>query len=453
MREDLPLLFPTPTELILWDVVEEHLQQAEFLLGHWRASLTSHVQCLDDLSGGVEHRLRAHLAGLAVGGSTVAERLLYPDSGETPGSQVTTIAALGMLETGSRDSWRELFDVLAFTQEEEQRRAIIRAIAMFEAPTLDSVLLDAFERARSPRAKAALLEALAERCIDPGDALEACFDMTYGPLRVAAVKAVGRAGRRELLPLIEEHMEDGESSLGDAALEAGLFLGSGRAWTSCLARASSGGRSGARALLGIAVLGGRGEHEVVHAALEDEQTRCDALWALGFTGTVDSVERCLPHLDDLDARCARLAAEAVAATTGLEWTADEDFQEEPPEEGDLPGTELDHGCLEGGRLPDATHLLPLPRPEAFSAWWEANRSGFEQSKRYLGGEVRTAACLLEALRTAPMRRRHGLALELALRTGGRRHVATGAFTAKQLRQIEELDGLQEGELGNRFGES
>ena len=102
MREDLPLLVPTPTELILWDVAKEHLQQAETLIEHRRASLASHVQCLDDLSNGVERRLRAHVTGLAVGGSAVAEKLLYPDSGETPGTQVTTLVALAMLETGSR---------------------------------------------------------------------------------------------------------------------------------------------------------------------------------------------------------------------------------------------------------------------------------------------------------------------------------------------------------------
>ena len=69
---------PMPEDLILWDVVEEHLDEAAFLWTQWERGLQSPLYKLHELRDRVEERMLAHLDGLVVGGEAVAQRLLYP---------------------------------------------------------------------------------------------------------------------------------------------------------------------------------------------------------------------------------------------------------------------------------------------------------------------------------------------------------------------------------------
>jgi hypothetical protein len=82
-----------------------------------------------------------------------------------------------------------------------------------------------------------------------------------------------------------------------------------------------------------------------------------------------------------------------------------------------------------------------PEPEPISRWWQANRDRFDPTRRYLGGELLTTRVLLDALWHAPARRRHLLARELELRTGGAAAVETHQFHHVQARQLEHLPEL------------
>src|SRR6186713_3314527 len=63
---------------ILWDIYEEHLDEAAFLLTQWEDAMKSAVYALPDVIVGPEERLAAHLDALVVGGKPVAEKLLFP---------------------------------------------------------------------------------------------------------------------------------------------------------------------------------------------------------------------------------------------------------------------------------------------------------------------------------------------------------------------------------------
>jgi hypothetical protein len=72
------------SELVLWDVVEEHLDEAAFLVGQFERALEHPARLLSELDRYPEGRLRAHVDALAIGGAPVRERLLTrapPDSG------------------------------------------------------------------------------------------------------------------------------------------------------------------------------------------------------------------------------------------------------------------------------------------------------------------------------------------------------------------------------------
>lgn len=98
-------------EQILWDVVEEHLDEAEFLVGQWRSARVSAMYTLEELRDGPEQRLLGHVDGLVVNGPTALERVAWPvvrDGGEPT---LVAAAALALLDSGD-------FAVLTALEEE-----------------------------------------------------------------------------------------------------------------------------------------------------------------------------------------------------------------------------------------------------------------------------------------------------------------------------------------------
>jgi uncharacterized protein (TIGR02270 family) len=485
------MIIPTPPELILWDVVEEHFEEASYQLERWRSSMLSHRYVIDQIHGWLEHSLEAHLAGLVAGGPTAAERLLYPELEDRRTSTRTTVAALALIRSGVRALHYELLDFVTFADNEALRRDLVGACTLCDAPRLETVLGEAFVRARSPREKAALLEVLSALHLEPGAALADCFDTGFDALDLAAVVAAGRSGRLDLAPQVERHLDANDGTTRVEAVEAGLYLGLRSAWARCQELAASRGGDAARALLLLALLGGEKDHAIIHAQLDDDVMRQPALWALGFTGRAAGVDRAILHLESDDARTARLAAEAIATITGFDRFGDERFivgekREEPEEKGKVDSTttamalvvEEDDDTVmtakagveprdeavgarapqeAGGDGPGAslvpagTDALPLLDPYAICDWWEANRHRFATARRYLVGEAYgTPRAVAAALRTSKMRRRHALALELALRSRGRWLVTTNAFSDRQLRQMNALSGLEDGDLVNEY---
>ena len=68
---------------------------------------------------------------------------------------------------------------------------------------------------------------------------------------------------------------------------------------------------------------------------------------------------------------------------------------------------------------------------AITAWWDKACGRFEKGKRYLMGQSFSGPVLLDALETHPMRRRHVLARELAIRIRGQHVISTRAFIPRQ----------------------
>jgi uncharacterized protein (TIGR02270 family) len=88
-------------EQILWDVVEEHLDEAEFLAELWVGARSSGSYTLGELERGPETRLAAHVDGLVVNGPLALERVAWPVIGN-PKSEPFRVAAaaLAMLDSG-----------------------------------------------------------------------------------------------------------------------------------------------------------------------------------------------------------------------------------------------------------------------------------------------------------------------------------------------------------------
>ena len=438
---------PPTADQLLWDVEKEHLREAEFLLELWSSRLFSPHYTLAELASRVELRIEAHLDGLEVGGPLVAEKLLDPLLDEARWPDLATVAALALLRSDAKEPARRVIDALLST-EGEQQEAIALALALAPCPQIDGNLQVQLRKAQTLESKAVLIEVFAARSLDPGPATRELLETGDARVQRAALTAASRIGRREVTDYADQLLTSPDRALRDAAVEAGLTFGSSRAWSECLRLARARDEVHLAAMELAALLGGPAQHEELRARLDDTQAREAVLWVLGFTGTIESGDRCVRHLYSRHERIAKTAAEALAAIGGFSLFATELKQRPAEVEQPIP---LEEDDLDADLVPDGVDLLPLPNGAAVEARWRQVRGGLSTNRRYIEGEVCSPAALVGALESASMRRRHNHARELAIRTAGVRQVTTTSFATRQQRQLRSLTGLDGREMTNDFG--
>jgi uncharacterized protein (TIGR02270 family) len=183
-------------------------------------------------------------------------------------------------------------------------------------------------------------------------------------------------------------------------------------------------------LLGL--LGTERDQTSLYDALTLETTRHEAIFALGFAGTFAAAEAAVQCMRE--PALAQLAAEAFCAITGLDLEAQKllalDAEDAPDEP--IPFEQED---LDADLVPTPDELLPHPDVEGVTRWWRINSGRFRPGERYLRGRPLDLTTLRDALRVESMRRRHALALELAVRTHGRLQLQTCTFSSEQKRQL------------------
>ena len=404
---------------VLADVVEEHFDEAEFLFELWSGTARSPQSNLAELQKTIEPRLIAHLDGLVVGGQTVAEDLLWPalkDDAETPALRAAAAALALLLEPGTAARDR-LIDILRTTGNAALQSGLARAFKVSPRDDLQEPLRLAVYATETPTAQAALLGVLAARRIDPGPILGTLLKRTEPEVLAAALSAAAAAfsERARLRNLVDAQLAHADAPVRDAALRTALIWNLQTGWQACATMARAGSP---QALLFLALLAGPRELRPVLEALSSAERRKAALFALGFSGQGEAVDACLPHLADPDPATAKLAAEAIAGITGLPLY-DEPFtlpDKEEPEGAELPPLEED---LAKDLAQVAHDELPLPNAAEIRKWWSSKRGSLAASQRYVRGLVLSAASAQVALAEGALRRTGPLALEVAIRTGGR----------------------------------
>jgi uncharacterized protein (TIGR02270 family) len=249
----------------------------------------------------------------------------------------------------------------------------------------------------------------------------------------------------------------GHRAVAEAAVETGLIVGCPGAWERCQELATSDIPGSAPLLLLVAILGSPREQKILLDALARKDRRRDVLWALGFGGRRAGADACI----ELMARdeVAGVAGEAFCAITGLDLKVaglvvaaperrgsadDDDHQDDRDDDDD------DEERADVASEPRAEDQLPLPDVAGLRRWWDRERAGFDPEARYIGGRRATFAVLHDALANGPMRRRHALALELAIRTEGRLQVQTRAFVPDQRRRLAAFAALPREAFDGRF---
>jgi len=394
---------------IPWDLYEEHLDEAAFLWGQWERAMDAAHYTIDEVIAGPQSRLRAHLDGLVLGGKLVAEELLMPALEDGDEGKVTA-AAWALLHAEDADHLELVFDALATAEKKETRTALSRAFEHAERPDVADRMRPSLQ-GTPPSVQATIVRVLAAR-LPPrptgqapawGFPLEPFLEARHQELLSAALRALCYAPDPVYAPFVEKALASPYVAVRDAAIEAGLCLGL-RATRAACSKLVARNAPGPRLPLAVLALAGESvDIGVIIRKLDVVSMRRDALWALGFAGTVQAAEAVLSHVDDEET--ARVAGEAFATISGVRISGP--LAEFRPPAHDAPvGDEDDVPVV----LPEDS--LPAPSAKRLLDWWTQAKVRFAPDARYLYGRPLTVETLRAALTIGPTWRRRAWMLEL-----------------------------------------
>jgi uncharacterized protein (TIGR02270 family) len=427
---------------LIWSLVEQSLSEADYLWTQLDESFDTPARSFADVEAWVEPRLLGALDGVRVAGTAAVEPLLR-DSIRDLELGVASVAAyaLSMLsDPGADRVIEQAVREVSYHHGAAYVRGLGRAARVPALHALWERLNDA-----SGSARAVVLDALSFCGQAPDADWKSLLDDAEPRLRAAAASALRFASPLSIERYVHFACDTSDTEARNRALTAGVAAGSGSAWRRCLHYLKAPDRRSGPLLLLAATLGTDRElSRVIEARREPELGR-DAVWALGFAGTVPAIEACLDQMRA--GEHVRVAAEAVCAITGLDLRGEqlsagsgplEDDAELPLEEDDL-----DANLVLGG-----DDLLLAPDVAGVEQWWNRHRVAYAGDQRYLAGRPRTLRGLRSALQHGPTRRRAALALELAARSAGACVVQPLAFCRQQRQALERFAALHPNALQN-----
>jgi len=417
-----------------WDVLELHLDEAAFLWQQWERTLDSPLHLFPDLARGTEWRLRASLSALTAAGRRAADRLLRPAMAGKDLDQVRVAAAV-LLAPGEGQDVEAVLKAYGHGKQ-AHRPAIARALELAGSSEVSLQMLPLLDVA-VPFTLVPAIRLLAFRRAIPEPTLARLLNASDPSVAAAALAAARYAPGIASAPMLEHALRSTPAEQ-EAALVTGLVSGYRSIWGICSDLAGSPGQAGRMARVLLAMGGDDSDLAELIAMLFDPTLTADTLWALGFSGRVAAADACLPWMEVDDGALARLAGEAFAAITGLSLSGPFLRETDPKDEEDGLGHRSDPIDIGLTLAPEAQ--LPLPENVAVASWWEEKRPNFDPTRRYLSGRAFDSSCLIDTLLKGPARRRHMLALELAIRSRGAVQVETRAFASAQLRQLALADG-------------
>ncbi len=409
---------------MLWDIYEQHLEEAAFLWSQWERALVAPDYLLDEVAP-LEERLHAHVDGLVLGEEAPVKRLLLPalESDDPELIRVAGYTLLMRASPGDIGAVRERLE----SADEAALAALQRAMEVLD-PAMLPTWLPSLLQTDAPTLQALGLEVLGFHRMAPAAACQALATHEVPGIAAAALRAAGHC-RIGLTPaMLERALASPSAEVRDAALEVGVLGGHRAAWAACREALQSEFPASSLPLLLLSLRGDDRDLKQLLALLSQKTLRAALLWALGFSGRVACADACLEFLHQKP--FAALAAEAFSAITGLPIQGPYAARSEEVEvEEPIP---LEKEDLDADLVPNPEDDLVQPQADAIRAWWKEARPRMELHRRYLEGQPFSPLRLVEALQSSSMRRRHVLALEVALRSRGAHQMPTRAFVERQL---------------------
>lgn len=412
---------------ILRDIVEEHLEEADFLWHQRRNALGDRVYDLGRLAD-LEERLLAHLDGLllaeADGWNLLKPKLTEGDRGE---AFAAAFVAMASGEAGYRADLTKALD----QAQGPVLEGIAEALRHSSSSEVEHILLSRLGAA-NPCVRAIALDVLSfRRAALDAKQLELSL-LDKDPLVVAAAAtAVGRLRIRPLVSRLEGLLGSENPLVRGVAMRAAFLLGSGQALAHCRTAVNKKTEEATDALILIGLAGQAEDARLLVEAVNQPEFVRHAVSALGWLGYASAVDVLIPLA--ADPKLSRLAADAIARITGLDLEKEQLTATAPtaskPQEG--AGDEDDF-------VEDPDEGLPWPDPAKLATCWKANALRFNKTTRYRHGQPHSRQVLIDILHHGNLLDRHHAAFELALVEPTAPLLETPAFADRQRRELAKL---------------
>lgn len=409
-------------------VVQQHAEEAAHLRNMRSVLATaphvklSHLRRLDD-------RLAAHLDGLAVAGefgSNVCEAAL-----ENPGIGEVFAAAVRAIEEKEERRLDKLFSLVGAMPEAQP--GFISAFGWVSANCLQGTgakLLAAKESLR----RLAGIAACAMHGVDPGAVLTQSVTDAEPQLRARALRAVGELGRRDLLAVCVNALQDADSACRFWATWSAVLLGDrGNALKVLESFVLLPNAFRGRALrLLLKVLDLPSAQKLLKAIAHDPANKRLLIQGAGIAGDAQYLPWLIGQM--ADDKFARLAGESFSMITGLDL-AYLDLERKPPENVEAGPTENPED--ENVDM-DQDDNLPWPDAAKIQAWWQANQAHYPQGVRYFMSEPVSVPHCQKVLREGYQRQRIAAAEYLCLLSSGTILFNTSAPAWRQQRWLGKM---------------
>lgn len=344
----------------LLDVVEEHLEELDFLWEQREGVIFAPDWTLAELAA-LEDRAEAQLDGLRVAELHAVDLARPRLAGEE--TFAATAATFVLMETGLPQLADEVVEALAKAGTPELRDGIRIGLRHSRLADRDRTRLVELSRSRVLELAIAAADVLAFQRIDFA---RSSLDGNEAERAADRELALGVAGRRRELvdeARLRRALADPESSVRSAALRAAAASRCPQLATLCRGVAVADPVAAGEAIAMLGVLGDPMDLELLRAATRDPSRAVAAIEALGALGRVEAVPPLLAMLDD-----EALARPAAAAFTRITGQAIDDLAPDPGAAGE--------GDDDAEPLPDARHA---------NSAWERMQARFSPDTRWQAG--------------------------------------------------------------------
>jgi uncharacterized protein (TIGR02270 family) len=406
--------------------VEESFDEAEFLWATRERALDAHNQDVEHVRTWTERRLLGSLDGLSLAGDSAGE-MATAALQQGPPSRAS-VAAYTLATLNSQTAAETLVSALSDRANVE---AIRRGLELSASELFQQRLQSA--AGRSPQVLALLADVRAFQGIDAQDKIPSLWAST-DEVKAATVRLARNSPKNVASTVAMTALQLDHPEIRTAAMELGFFAGLREAWTVAVDMVEKRRAGFGRAAIAVAALGDARDVGRLVPAFQMKEFRRDALFAVGFSGTVVAADSCLTAMkSDI---LPKVAGESFCAITGLDLQKEQMVVPEPP----LPDQPIsfEDDDLDADLVPTADDGLPRPDVAAVERWWRENRQRFHAHERFVAGRPCSLGGLHERLANGPMRRRHGWAFEVAARTQGAYQIQTRALMTTQQAQLGRL---------------
>jgi uncharacterized protein (TIGR02270 family) len=418
--------------MILTDILEEHIEEADFLFHQREKALLNRVYDLDGVAE-LEERLLAHLDGLVLGDKEawklLAPKLIDGEAGEVfaaafvafdSGDSVlmdsvtkTFEQAEGVILDGIRHAWRHS----SYAHIEE----IVRPYSDAGKGAIQAASVDVLSFRRLPIESSLLRSLLSHK--DPG-------------IVVSAMNAVGRLRVRDLKEYVDPALDSEALQVRKEAMRTGLLLGSDRALAQCRKAIKDRSELASESLILLGLSGQAQDAPLLADSLSDPLLSRDAVVALGLLGYIGALDVLLRLTADPKLSC--LAGEAISRITSVNLEHDKLVTDRPAKVTKEESNEEE----EEDFVEDPDEGLPYPDAGKLEAWWRKNASRFDKNIRYRNGQPYSAQILMNILQGGSLPELHHAAFELALINPSYPNLETCAFSARQRKEMASLNIFQ-----------